>query len=186
MKCFCTILFLLSCHFLQAQFDPSKVNPKAAQLFSKARELTDGGYLGKLDEAIDALEKAVKIDNQFADAYLSLGGMYQEKKNYQAAIDNYEKAKKIDSLYFKDYNLPYSINLAGLGEFDKALDAVNSFLSIENLNESSRKAGEYRRKCYQFAIDYEKTKKSAIINLNHKIWGTASTRLFPNIIQASA
>lgn len=159
MKYSCTILLLLVFCKIQAQFDPAKVNPKAAQLFSKARELTEGGYLGKLDEAIQALEAAVKIDNQFADAYLSLGGMYQEKKNYQAAVENFEKAKNIDSLYFKDYNLPYSINLAGMGAFDKALDAVNIFLSIGNLNESSRKAGEYRRKCYRFALDYEKNRK---------------------------
>ena len=35
-----------------------------------------------------------------------------------------KKQKHIDSLFFKDYNLPYSINLAGKGEFEKALSAV--------------------------------------------------------------
>jgi outer membrane protein OmpA-like peptidoglycan-associated protein/tetratricopeptide (TPR) repeat protein len=157
---FCLIfLLLISGGIVQAQFDPSKVNPKAAQLFSKAQELTIGGYLGHLNEAILALEEAVKIDSQFADAYLSLGGMYGAQKNYQAAIENYEKAKKIDSIYFKDYNLPYSINLAGKGDFEEALAAVDVFLSIENLNETSRKAGNYRKKCFAFAVDYEKNRK---------------------------
>ena len=157
---YCFTLLCMTCLFAQAQFDPSKVNQKAAQLFSKAQELTQGGYLGRLQEAINALQEAVRIDPRFADAYLSLGGMYQEQKNYQAAIENYEKARDIDSVYFLDYYLPYSINLAGKGEFQKALSAVNTFLSIPTLNETSRKAGEYRRKCYAFAVDYEKQKKN--------------------------
>ena len=53
-----------------------------------------------------------------------------------------------------DYNLPYSINLAGKGAFDQALAAVNVFLTDSNLNETSRKAGEYRQGCYRFALDY--------------------------------
>ena len=83
--------------------------------------------------------------------------MYAEMKNYRAAIDNYEKALAIDSNYFLDYNLPYSIDLAGTGNFDKALQAIDRFLTISNLNETSRKAGEYRQRCYRFAIEYAAT-----------------------------
>ena len=107
-------------------------------------------------QGIETLQQAVKIDSTFEDAYLSLAGMYGEIKNYQSAIDNYEKAKNIDSVYFIDYTLSYSINLAGKGEFEKALNAINVFLSIPNLNESSIRSGEYRKKCYEFAVDYAK------------------------------
>jgi outer membrane protein OmpA-like peptidoglycan-associated protein/tetratricopeptide (TPR) repeat protein len=142
---------VLAVHAGQAQYNPDKVNKKAAQLYSKALELArNDDFKG----GIDALQQSVKIDPRFAEAWLSMAGMYGELKNYQAAIDNYEKAKAIDSNFFMDYNLPYSINLAGKGEFEKALSAVNSFLSLSNLNESSRKAGEYRQKCYRFALDY--------------------------------
>jgi outer membrane protein OmpA-like peptidoglycan-associated protein len=88
-----------------------------------------------------------------------MAGMYGEIKDHPNAVAAYEKAKAIDSNYFKDYNLPYSIDLAGTGEFQKALDAVNVFLTITNLNERSRKSGEYRQKCFSFAVDYEKNKK---------------------------
>jgi outer membrane protein OmpA-like peptidoglycan-associated protein len=157
MKKFCTILFLFTLHFGQAQFDPSKVNKKAAQLYSKALELAQGDHFR---EAIQVLQQAVKIEPGFEDAYLSIAGMYGELKNYQGAIDNYEKARSIDSEYFKDYNITYSINLAGKGEFEKALDAIKVFLTIPNLNEKSRKAGEYRKRCYSFAIEYAKNKKT--------------------------
>jgi tetratricopeptide (TPR) repeat protein len=151
MKYFSIILFLFSYHFTQAQFDPEKVNKKAAQLYSKALETA---HDGDFKAGIKILQDAVKIDTSFADAYLSMAGMYGQLKNYHEAISTYEKAKKIDSNYFKDYNLPYSIDLAGTGEFQKALDAVNIFLTIPNLNEKSRKSGEYRKQCYSFAVNY--------------------------------
>ena len=152
-----TLLFLFTTGPSRAQYNPDKVNKKAAQLYSKALELAQGD---DFKGAIAALQQAVRIDKNFEEAYLSMAGMYGELKGYQDAIDNYELARAIDSSFFMDYYLPYSINLAGKGDFTKALQAVNSFLTISNLNETSRKAGEYRQKCYQFALDYAATHPS--------------------------
>ena len=157
MKSFCTIILSLCFLYSHAQFNPEKVNRKAAQLYSQALQIAEDGDFNR---SIGILQQAVKIDPKFADAWLSMAGMYGELKNYDAAIQNYERARSIDSLYFKDYNLPYSINLAGKGWFDKALQAVNQFLGISKLNETSRKAAEYRRKSYQFAIDYAASHKN--------------------------
>ncbi|MBS1948483.1 MAG: PD40 domain-containing protein [Bacteroidetes bacterium] len=151
MKYWFIILFVMEASFSMAQYSPEKVNPKAVQLYTKALEIAREG---QFKEAIGILQKSLKIDGHFEDAYLSMAGMYGELKNYQAAIDNYERARSIDSNYFIDFSLSYSIDLAGKGEFGKALDAVNKFLSISNLNESGTKAANYRKKCYQFAIDY--------------------------------
>ena len=154
------IIFLLLglSTIVKGQFDPSKVNKKAAQLYSRALEMAENN---DFRQSITVLQDALKIDPKFADAWLSIAGMHGELKNYQAAIENYEKAKSIDSLYFKDYNLPYSINLAGRGQFEKALAAVKEFLSVSNLNETSRKAGEYRLRSYTFAVDYAKTQANS-------------------------
>jgi outer membrane protein OmpA-like peptidoglycan-associated protein/tetratricopeptide (TPR) repeat protein len=145
------LLLLLAAHAGQAQYNPDKVSKKAQALYTKALELAQND---DFKSGIAILEKAVKADNQYEDAYLSMAGMYGELKNYQEAVDNYEKARAIDSVYFIDYNLPYSINLAGKGRFEQALRAVNIFLTVTNLNETSRKSGEYRQRCYQFALDY--------------------------------
>ena len=180
------LIFLLSflsfTGTLSAQYNPDKVNKKAAQYYSKAMELAQSeDFKG----GIEALEQAVKIDPGFEDAWLSIAGMYGEMKNYQAAIDNYEKARAIDSVYFMDYNLPYSINLAGQGAFEKALAAVNTFLTVTNLNETSRKAGEYRQKCYQFAIDYAHAHNTADYTFNPQNMGdsinTAVSEYYPTI-----
>jgi len=158
MKLICTILLFTVFGLglgAQTPYDPDKVSPKAKQLWEKAYEKMEDG---DLNGSIQLLEEAIKIDPRYMDAYLSIAGMYSEKKQYQKAIEWYEKAKAIDPVYFKDWNQPYSINLAGVGQFEKALEAVNEFLSIENLNEKSRLAGEYRRKTFQFAVDYAKTR----------------------------
>lgn len=145
------LLSITAVSHTQAQYNPDKVNKKAAQTYSKALELAQND---DFKGGIETLKQAVQLDPGFADAWLSMAGMYGELKNYQGAIDSYEKARAIDSNYFKDYNLPYSINLAGKGDFATALQAVNTFLTVTNLNETSRKAGEYRQRCYRFALDY--------------------------------
>jgi len=142
----------------QAQYDPDKVNKKAVALYNKAlSQAQDDDLKG----GISTLERAIKVDPRYEEAYLSMAGMYAEMKNYRAAVDNYEKAMVIDSGFFLDYNLPYSIDLAGTGNFEKALEAIGRFLTIPNLNETSRKAGEYRQRCYRFAIGYAASHPSA-------------------------
>jgi len=154
MKLICTILMaLLSLSGWAQSYNPANVNKKAAKLNDEAMQLANDG---NFRQAIALLESAVKIDAGFMDGYLSIAGMYSELKEYDAAIGWYEKGRGIDTLYFKDYCLSYSVPLAGKGLFDKALAAVTEFLSIPNLNQGSLKFATYRRGCYQFAIDYGK------------------------------
>ena len=154
MKLICTIFsLLLTCTLTAQQYNPEKVNPKAAALYSQGlQQATDGN----LDAGIRLLLKAVQTDKKFMDAFLSIAGMYAELKKYDSAVINYETARSIDSFYFKEYNLPYSIDLAGMGQFEKALAAVEDFKTIPNLRESSLKAADYRSRCYRFAVEYAK------------------------------
>jgi outer membrane protein OmpA-like peptidoglycan-associated protein/tetratricopeptide (TPR) repeat protein len=155
IKTLFTVLFSLLICRAEAQYDPAKIDKKATQLFDQS--MTEGRD-GNLKEGLELLKKAVALDPRYADAYLSMAGMYTELKNYQAAVDNYKIAKSIDSNYFKDYSLSYSIPLAGLGDFKEALDAVNDFKTIPTLHESSVRAADYRIRSYQFAIDYAEKK----------------------------
>ena len=183
MKQFIGILLLIcTVTFANAQYDPGKVKKKAMELYDKALVQAQDG---KFREGIQLLTDAVKIDPGFLDAYLSIAGMYGEMKDYQKSIENYNKAKSIDASYFKDYNLPYSINLAGKGDFEAALAAVNEFLTIPDLNASSRKAAEYRQKSYSFALDYIRQKplgdyKFEPVNLGDNINSRVS-EYFPTI-----
>jgi outer membrane protein OmpA-like peptidoglycan-associated protein/tetratricopeptide (TPR) repeat protein len=135
------------------KYIPDSVNKKAAALNSKAMDLLDDDVPG----AIRLLQQAVQIDSNYEGAWLSIAGMYAMLKDYPHSIENFEKARPIDSNYFKPFNLEYSISLAGIGDFSRALQAINIFLTDTNLNDISRKLGEYRRRCYRFALDYADT-----------------------------
>jgi outer membrane protein OmpA-like peptidoglycan-associated protein len=176
------LLFLLINFHLQAQYDPAKVDKKAAKLYIQSQQQAgDDNFLA----GIESLKQAVAIDSRFEDAWLSMAGMYGELKNYQAAIDNYRIARAIDSIYFKDFSLSYSINLAGLGKFEEALAAVNDFKTIPNLNTSSLRSAAYRSKTYQFAIDYAAKKNTTDYKFEPRNLGdsinTAVSEYFPSI-----
>lgn len=153
MKNIFLLLCLVGSFATNAQpFDLSKVNKKALYLYDNAvAKMQDG----QLKEAIPILKSSIQIDPGFLDAILSLAGIYGELKDYKTCVEYYEQGKKIDTAYFKDFNLPYSINLAGLGRFEDALVAINEFLSNNNLSDRSRKSGEYRKHCWEFAIQYK-------------------------------
>jgi len=135
-------------------YDPDKVNKKAIALYNQAMEQAQDGHL---TQAADLLQQALQIDNKYLEAYLSLAGVYGQQKNYKSSTEFYEKAFAQDPDYTIEYKLPYSINLAGQGEFEKALNAINELLDKKPpKNSTSLKAAEYRKRCYQFAVEYAK------------------------------
>ena len=134
-------------------YDPDKVNQKAGVIYGTAyEEAQEGKYI----ESIAHLNEALKLDPKFVDVYLSRAGIYANLKNYTASVNDFEAALRMDSIYSKTYLLPYSISLAGTGNFTKALNAVNEFLSNPSLNKQSIQAGNYRKKTFEFAIEQDK------------------------------
>jgi outer membrane protein OmpA-like peptidoglycan-associated protein len=138
-----------------AQYNPEKVDKKAVAFYDKAMELAD---LNKYKEAIGMLQQAIARDNNYIDAYLSMAGIYGQLKDYPQSVAVYEKAFAMDTAYTNDPGLwlPYAINLAGKGDFDKALQTVNRILEMPNLHPTTKKAAEYRQKSFRFAVEQSK------------------------------
>lgn len=130
-------------------YQPEKIHRDAVRLYDKAVEALQ---MGQINDGASLLKKAVEKDPLYADAWLSLSGVYGEKKRYTEAIQAFDQAWKIDTLYASYYLLPYSINLAGAGEFAKASDAVNRFMSLPRLGDKSINAARYRADTYDFAL----------------------------------
>ena len=152
LKKYCSLFIVLifTNLFAQAQnYNPDKVNKKAGAIYAKAYEAAEAGnYEGSLK----LLAEAQAIDPKFLDVYLSRAGIYAELKNYDASIIDFEYGFKLDSVYASTYLLPYSISLAGTGQFAKALVMVNRFLATPKLNSQSIIAGKYRQSTYEFAL----------------------------------
>ena len=156
MKKVLLLIILLPCFFQSKSqwYDPNNVDHNANTVYGLAlNKAQNGDY----DGSIKMINKAISIDPKFVDAYLSLAGISAQIKDYASSVSFFEKAFSLDSVYTSDYYLPYSISLAGCGRFDDALKAVNTFLLNPKLNDRSIKAGEFRKKTYQFAIDYAKS-----------------------------
>lgn len=178
-------LLLLLCFFFESKsqwYDPEKVDHKANTIYSLGiNKAQNEDYA----TAIKMINEALKIEPKYVDAYLSLAGIDANLKKYPESVGNFEKAFSLDSIYSNYYLLPYSISLAGNGRFDDALVAVNKFLANPTINERSVKAGEFRKKTYQFAIDYEKAHPAknyifAPQNLGDSV-NTVDLEYFPSI-----
>ena len=151
-----SLLVLGSCLFIfhgYAQgYDIEKIDKKAISFYEQAMERAQDG---SLVNAAGLLIKAIEADKNFVDAYLSLAGIYGQIKNYNSSLENYEKAFQLDKNYTIEYKIPYSISLAGKGEFEKALTAINELLAKDPPKTSATyKSAEYRKRTYEFAIDY--------------------------------
>jgi outer membrane protein OmpA-like peptidoglycan-associated protein/tetratricopeptide (TPR) repeat protein len=139
-------------------YTPENVKPKAVILYNKGIEKAQNRvYI----DAVQYLQKAIEEDPKYVDAYLSIGGIQGERKDYGNSVNYYEKAFALDSLYTQPYLLPYSINCAGQGKFEKALKAVQQFKLTKGLNEKSLKSADYRIKSYEFAIQLAKDNKNS-------------------------
>jgi outer membrane protein OmpA-like peptidoglycan-associated protein/tetratricopeptide (TPR) repeat protein len=174
---FLFIIFYFSFLISPAQwYDPEKINKKAAALNEEAYGAAQNGeyYL-----AIGKLKDAIVIEPKFVDAYLSMAGMYANLKNYDSSVINFEKSFSLDSVYAATFLLPYSISLAGTGQFEKALTAVNRFLENKTLNERSIKSANYRKASYEFAVDYERKHPSKNYVFAPKSLGDSVNSVYP-------
>jgi len=181
------LIFSLFCQLLTAnclfsQYDPTKINKKAFSVYMQAMEKANGR---DFQGSIDLLNQCISMEPKYADAFLSLGGVYGQLKNYKSSTENYEKAFAIDSNYTNEYKLPYSINLAGQGRFQQALNTINSLLNSKKISPATMRAGEYRKKTFQFAVDYAANHSNSSyqftpVNLGDSI-NTSSSEYYPSI-----
>jgi len=147
--------FLFLAIAVQAQtYDPSKVSKKAQEFYAQAmNRIDDGNWVS----AIGLLQRANEADAGFADARLTLGSIYSRLKNYKSSAENFEKAFAIDSVYSFDFRVQYATQLAGMGQFEKALHIVNDVLAKKPpKNSGSLTNAMNRQKSFQFAVAFEK------------------------------
>jgi len=137
-------------------YDPAKVGKKAASAYQKALEVAGNG---QFRDAIRWMDQAIAADPRFVDAYLSKAGLHGELKEYAPAVEQYEKAFSLDKAYTAEYLLPYAINLAGMGSFAQAKNALESMLGSPGQDDRSRKAAGYRLDCMYFALSADSVKK---------------------------
>ncbi|MCW3074429.1 MAG: flagellar motor protein MotB [Flaviaesturariibacter sp.] len=180
---FCFILFTL---ISSAQYDQSKIDKKAIEAYTKGLDKIDAQ---KWDDAVESFSEAIRRDPAYIDAYLSLAGVYGQLKNYEQSIKTYEKGLALDTNYTSHLRLPYAINLAGAGQFQKALNVIDALLRSPKLPASTQKAAEFRRKSFQFALDFAKTHPGNYVFAPQNLGGginTSESEYFPSLTVAGS
>ena len=186
MKKYLYILLFAFCQLFIANYssgqvsDPAKINQRAVKLYNQGMESAADN---KFDNAIAYFLQAIYLDSTYIDAYLSLAGVYGQTKKSDLAVEYYEKAIRKDTVATKVFKLTLAINLAGMGNFHRALEVVNDYLSNPKLGEASRKAGEFRKRCFEFAIEQEKKNTGRQFvpkNIGDKI-NTPVSEYFPSL-----
>jgi tetratricopeptide (TPR) repeat protein len=181
LRIFFALVLLQFAVVASAQKDKSRIDKKAVEAYTKG--------LQKLDEnnykaAAEDFKEAIRRDGAYIDAYLSLAGVYGQLKDHDQCIATYEKAFAMDSNYTSDLRLPYSINLAGNGHFEKALATINALLARPDISANTKKAALYRKQTFDFAVNFAITHADNYVftprNLGDGV-NTAEAEYFPSL-----
>lgn len=156
--------------------DKTKITPAQAFYQQGMERAQNGNY----PLAAGFFRKAIEADSLYTDAYISLSGVYGELHQYKTSVAIFEKAISIDSIHTLDFLFPYAINLAGDGQFQKALNIMNKISALKPLkNPNALKAFEYRKKCFEFAVEHEKKYPSTTFQYVIKNMGDSVNSMDP-------
>lgn len=72
----------------------AQTNTEAKRLVQEGIELTGAG---QLPQAVTALQQAIKLDPQYADAYAALGRAYFKMREWRRAVDNIRRATALNA-----------------------------------------------------------------------------------------
>lgn len=110
-------------------------------LFGRTLQVTKDNYLmqnnlgvtlfeeGKITEALDRYDEAIRIKPDYADAYYNRGNAYARLISHQTAIENYNKAISLKPDYVQAY-LARGNTHARLGNYQPAIENYNAAIQM--------------------------------------------------------
>lgn len=138
--------------------------------------------------AIDKLKMLIRSDTNFVDPYYTLAMLYSNNRYYEEAKACFEKAfaKDIQGNRKGYYLMNYARSLAGSGDFNGALQAIDSFLALPHGNNSDIiNTANQNRKSYLFAVEYAKKYPNTVFQTKPRNLGThintAVSEYYPSI-----
>ncbi len=186
------IAFLLTFQVFYGQDQYTTNSKKAAKFF---KEGLSSYRLDDYDKALDKVNKAIEADNEFIEAYIIKGQIFEEKENYKNAINAYQKAIGIDPDFFP--NAIYSTGLLykKLGQYQEAKRNFKKFLEDQKGDPILKEKANKQIESCDFAIkqkhnpvDFKPENMGNSVNSRHdEYWPSISadgktlviTRLIP-------
>ena len=116
---------------LKKQFQQASRGLTAVEWFYKANSLWDGKKHTDPKKAIEYLNNAIKLQPDYADAYVNRGIAYSNLGQYQRAIQDYNEAIRLKPDYAMAY---YNRGLAygrDLGQHQRAIEDFNEAIRLK-------------------------------------------------------
>lgn len=131
---------------------------KAINSFQKAKQdFLNENYV----DALSNVNKALKFDENFLDAYLLMAEIYLDSNDDSLALESYEKLFEIDSLAFPKSAISLSKLYDKYLQFDKSIALLEWFLKLNNQNETIKNIAEeqlqlsyFRKSLVSKPVDY--------------------------------
>lgn len=124
---------------------------------SAIRDYEDGRkqYDSRQDvKAIRLLESAIRKDANFVEAWMVLGQIYLESRDYKSALDHYRKVVEISPSYMPGVNMLVGDLELKFAHYDLALVCYENYLHLSsNLNEEFKREAAAKIKNCQFALE---------------------------------
>lgn len=131
MKKLLLITFLLipfhSCILAQKDYKYTSKSKAAIRSFERAASAYD---YKKFNEAVEALNDALKEDDRFLEAHMMIGDVYADLKDWENSVIHYRRAVDLDPSFFPQnfYNLAKSE--MHIEKFEDAKGHLEKFLSV--------------------------------------------------------
>jgi outer membrane protein OmpA-like peptidoglycan-associated protein len=164
----------------------STTSDKAIKNFEKAQLSFDAR---KDDEAIEFLQKAIKIDNNFVEAHMFLAEVYGENKKYQNALDEAKIATGISPDFFKSAYYSMGFWCLKLQQYDEAEQHLNHYLSYKGISAEAKsnatlglKSAQFARKAIKNPVPFNPINMGAEVNSTENDYLPAITADEQNLI----
>jgi outer membrane protein OmpA-like peptidoglycan-associated protein/tetratricopeptide (TPR) repeat protein len=165
---------LLASFWMQAQ-DYSITNRSSIKKFEKALDLFRNH---SDDKALAILDKLVKLEPQFLEAYLLRSEIYHERKESDKEIADLTTIQRINPAYNPKISFFLGEKYFEKADYEKALEILEDYLEVGDEANKLKKA-EYLLACCSFAIESIRNAPSIeLISLGNNI-NTAYNDMMP-------
>jgi len=123
---------------------------KALKIYNEG--LTSYDYLD-YPKAENQFKEALKLDPKFLEAYMMLGELYLKQKRYPESAENYSRAVRIDSLFFKPVFFSLATAEMMTGDYQNAKIHFQVYLEQKGMSEKNQLIARKNIRNCEFAIE---------------------------------
>ncbi|MGM0498257.1 MAG: OmpA family protein [Bacteroidota bacterium] len=148
------LLFLFSFLFIfQFSYSQEQYSTDSKRALKYFEEGLNQYRLDEYDDALENINKAIDKDEEFVEAFIVKGQIFEGKDEYEQAINSYKRAIEIDPEYYP--NVFYSIGLLyqKMGQYQNAIERFNEFLGYDDVKPALKEKANNRIESCEFAID---------------------------------